>query len=135
MVDVNYIAIFLGAIANMVVGMVWYGPLFGKPWMEMMGFNKKDMEKAKPNMGKTYLIAFISALVMSSVMAYIVDYAQAKDAVSGAQAGFWVWLGFLATSQLGMVLWEGKPWKLYGIYVAYYLVSLIIMGIVHAVLV
>ena len=50
----------------------------------------------------------------------------------GMQAGFWVWLGFIATTMIGIVLWEIKPVKLYLLIVAYYLISLLVMGSILA---
>ena len=42
--DVNWIAIAVLVIANMALGAIWYGPLFGKPWMEATGIKMDDME-------------------------------------------------------------------------------------------
>ena len=46
---------------------------------------------------------------------------------------FWLWLGFFATTQLGMVMWEGKPVKLYIINTLHHLVSLVVMSAILAV--
>ena len=35
--NVNWLAIVAGMVANMVVGALWYGPLFGKRWMKELG--------------------------------------------------------------------------------------------------
>ena len=60
-VTINYIAVLVAAIVNMVLGFLWYGPLFGKQWIQMMNFDKKKMAEAKrKGMGKTYAVAFIS---------------------------------------------------------------------------
>jgi hypothetical protein len=32
--QVNWIAVALGAVFNMVIGSVWYGPLFGNLWLK-----------------------------------------------------------------------------------------------------
>ena len=46
--EVNYLAVLVAAIVNMVVGALWYSPLlFGKAWMKLTGFNKKQLKKAK----------------------------------------------------------------------------------------
>lgn len=135
-VDINLAAVFGAAIASMVLGFLWYGPLFGKQWMSLMGWkklSKAQMDKMKEAGKKSYALAFIGALVMSYVLAHFVDYTGAVTAVEGAQTGFWVWLGFVATVMLGMVLWEGKPWKLYYLNAAYQLVSLLVMGVLLAI--
>lgn len=46
--------------------------------------------------------------------------------------GFWNWLGFVAPVTLGGVLWEGKPWKLWGLNNGYQLLSLLVMGVILA---
>ena len=133
-VDVNYIAVLVAAIVNMVLGFLWYGPLFGKQWIQLMAFDKKKMEEAKKKgMTKTYIVAFISTLLMSYILAHFVKYTQAATIAEGITAGVWLWLGFIATVQLSMVLWEGKPVKLYLINIAYYLVALSVMGAILSV--
>ena len=41
---INYGAVVGAAVASMILGSLWYGPLFGKPWMAAMGFTKDAME-------------------------------------------------------------------------------------------
>lgn len=50
--------------------------------------------------------------------------------MGGLQAGWWNWLGFVAPTTVGMVLWEGKPWKLWIITAGFYLLSLLLMGVI-----
>ena len=71
---------------------------------------------------------FISMLVMAYVLAHVVAFAQAATFADALMAGFWTWLGFIATVLLGTVLWEGKPVKLYLINVSHYLVVLLVMA-------
>ena len=134
-VDINYLAVLVSAIVSMGLGALWYSPMiFGKMWMKLMNIDEKSMKKAqKKEMGKSYAIAFAASLLMAYVLAHFVDYAQAKTALEGMQAGFWIWLGFVATITLNSVLWEGRPWKLYLINAAHYFVSLQIMGAILAV--
>ena len=128
-VDLNYLAIFVGAISNMILGFLWYGPIFGKTWIALMGFTNESMEAAKAKgMGKQYTLMFLGALTMSYVLAHFIDYAGAATIPQGIQAGFWVWLGFIAPVTLGSVLWDNKPWKLWFLNNGYYLISLVIMG-------
>ena len=133
-VSINYLAVLVAAIASIAVGFLWYGQLFGKVWMQLMAFDKKKIDAAKKKgMGKTYALGFLSTLIMSYILAHFVDYTQSKTFVDGAIAGIWLWLGFIATVQIGSVLWEGKPVKLYVINTLHYLVTLIIMGGILAV--
>ena len=131
---INYMAVLAAAVASIVLGFVWYGPLFGKTWAQLMGFDKKKMAEAKKKgMPKqTWILMILGTLVTSYVLAHFVDYLDATNLAGALQAGFWLWLGFIVPVQLGMVLWEGKPWKLYILNVAYYLVNLSVMASILA---
>ena len=134
-VSVNYWAVLVAAIANMVLGFVWYGPVFGKIWMQTCGFDKlskKELSAMKEKGKKSMWIAAAGALVIGYVMSHFVDYVGATTVVAGMQLGFWLWLGFIAPITIGMVLWEGKPWKLYFIIAGYWLVSMLVMGSILA---
>ena len=129
---INYWAVLVAALAAMVLGFLWYGPLFGKVWMNLMNFKKEDMKKTK-NMGLRYFGMVVSTLVMAYVLSHFVDYAGANSVSTGLILGFWIWLGFFATKSLGMVLWENKSFKLYVLITAYDLVSFLIMSVILAV--
>ncbi len=132
---VNYVAVLMTAIVGFVVGMLWYSPaLFGKQWMKLAGKTEKDMKKAKEKgMAKQMVIAFISLLVMAYVLAWLTGVLGAATFSAGAIVGFWIWLGFLGTTQLGSVLWEQKPVTLYLLNTAHWLVILAISGGILAV--
>lgn len=126
--NVNFVVVFIAAIAPMVLGFIWYGPLFGAKWMKIMGITKKDIEAKKADLPRMYFLMFLSAIVMSYVLARLIVIGGASNAISGAVVGFWTWIGFIATVKLGDVLFNGSPLNLYYIDVTYRLISLVIMG-------
>jgi len=133
-VSLNYIAIIVSGVVAMIIGYLWYGPLFGKAWMKLSGFTPKDQEKAKKKgMTKSYIIMFIGVLVTAYVLAHFVDYMEATTFLAGMEVGCWLWLGFIAPVMLGMVLWEGKPVKLYLLNVIYQLIVIELMAGILAV--
>ena len=100
----------------------------------MMGYSKEDMEKAKKaGMTQMYAIALVGALVMAYVLAHFVQVGGAATMMGGATIGFWVWLGFIATTTLSGLLWEKKPLNLYFLNNGYYLVLLLVNGALLAV--
>ena len=132
--EINYIAVLVSAVAGFVIGALWYSVLFGKVWMKLSGMDNKKIEKEKKKgMTKSFIGGFVALLVMAFVLAHFVDMAEAATVLEGAQAGFWAWLGFVATIMLNKVLWEGKPFKLYLLDAAHYFVVLIAMGAILAV--
>jgi hypothetical protein len=139
MVPVNYLAVLISAILAMGLGYLWYGKLFRKGWEELMGWTPERVAelqaKAKANgMAVQYGIQAIGALLMAFVLAHAIIFAGAYLTLPGISAGlitgFMSWLGFVAPVSLGMVLWDGKPWKLWAINSGYYLVSLLLMGLI-----
>ena len=132
--SINYLAVLAAAVVSIILGFLWYGPLFGKQWMQLMGITNKQMKEAgQKGMSKTYSIMVVSTLLTSYILAHFVDYMQASSMIDGIMLGFWIWLGFIATVQIGSVLWEQKPVKLYFINTLHTLVNLAVMGAILAV--
>jgi len=63
MPEINWLAILVAAIIPSVLGAIYYGPLFEKPWLASM--NKTKEEMVPSNMGLTYGLAFFMALILS----------------------------------------------------------------------
>ena len=134
-VNVNYLAVLVAAIASFLLGWLWHSPmLFGKMWMKLSNMDKKKIDAAKKKgMGMPLFLQFVATVLMSYILAHFVSYTGAKTIVDGAILGIWVWLGFVATVMIGSVLWEGKPVKLFLINAGHVLVSLVVMGAILAV--
>jgi hypothetical protein len=132
--EVNYLAILVCGLVSMVLGSIWYGPLFGKPWMAMIGIKKPDVmtPAIKKMMAKSYSIMFIGSLLMAFILGNILAYGGggAGGVVGGLAAGFANWLGFIAPATIGIVLWESKPWKLWFINAGYFLVQMMVFGVI-----
>lgn len=129
MSGVNYLAVLVAAILNMVIGAFWYSPtLFGKSWMELVGLKPEDIQKRAGSTQRAYLLTFVGSFIMAYALARIIWYAQAQTVTAGAAIGLLAWLGFVATTHGANYLFEGKPCRLYGINTGYPLVALVIMG-------
>ncbi|MBI4158659.1 DUF1761 domain-containing protein [Candidatus Woesearchaeota archaeon] len=127
--------VLVTAVVSMVIGALWYSPLlFGKLWMKLSKVSEKEIQKMHKKSGTTrgYVLAFLSTLVMSYVLAYFIGYVGANAVLDGAVVGFLLWLGFIATVSLGTVLWEGKSFKLYVLNNMHHLISLVVMGAILA---
>jgi len=104
---VNWVAIVIAAIAQFIIGWVWYGPLFGKTWMSMMGMSQQSM--SREGMGKTMTLTFIGSLVTAAVLSMLVGWMGAKTLGAGIAAGFWAWLGFVESVHPQQRLPAGFP--------------------------
>jgi hypothetical protein len=132
-VDINWMAVVVSALVYVGIGMIWYGPLFGKQWMALMGYTKKNMKDMKLTPKQAMFGGLISSLVLSAVLSKFVDIYGAVNVPMALKLAFCVWLGFVATFQLGGFLWENKPFKLFVLNTAHALVSLMVMASILAV--
>lgn len=130
MVSVNWLAVVVSAIASMIVGSIWYGPLFGKKFIAAMGMDKLSPEQQaamKKGMTATYIIQFVASLVMFYVLAMFVGKLGEMTVSGGLMVAFWAWLGFVVPVKLGDAIWGGKM-TLFWIGASNMLVTLLITG-------
>lgn len=61
--EMNFYIFFIAALIPMIIGFVWYGPLFGKAWMKEMNFTKESLKGQ--NMLKTMILSYIFSLFIA----------------------------------------------------------------------
>jgi len=132
MISINLWALILSIIFSVVLGFIWYGPLFGKKWMALNGMKMPDPKPGFSVMVKPILISLVGALCMSFVLARLIAIGGAYLGVSGVGNGlataFMVWVGFIVPIHFNSAGWEGKPWTLFFINTGYWLVYLLVIG-------
>lgn len=131
----NFWAVLASAVLAMVVGAVWYGPLWGKLWLEVSGATEADMARREEMMRETnalYLIQFALTVVQLYVLSWFV--ASAWDAWDGMKAALLIWLGFVMPTIAGLAMWNAKPRKarlvLFALSAGYQLVCFLMFGII-----
>jgi len=110
--EVNYWAIASGAVLSMIIGALWYGPLFGRKWMEIVGVNPSDLEarkKMQKSAGPLYAVQFVLTLFQVLVLAHLV--ADTKIA-GGLERSLWIWAAFIIPALAGAVMWTNETAKL-----------------------
>jgi hypothetical protein len=108
---INYLAVLVCGVVSMAIGFVWYGPLFGKAWMKLMGaehMSTEQKKEMKDKMGIMYLIQFVLSLITAGVLDYYILNLKGIVAVNFALA---LWFGFVMTTEAGAALWSGKSRK------------------------
>ncbi len=118
----------LGAVSNMILGFLWYGPLFGANWLKLVKMSKDDMAGGKSKMPMLLGLNFVGALVEAHVLAYLVTKLSISTVMGGVILGLWIALGFVATTMGANYLYTNKPRSLYLIDFGYHFVALLIMG-------
>ncbi len=135
--DVNYLAVFVAAIANFIIGFMFHGPVLGKTWMRLANIQPTGEEKFKdmmPQMAQNFLANLVCAYVLALM------YLFASTSFLTDKTGLWVglcvaflaWLGFIVTSSSMEVIWMKRSYKLWLFEIFSILVSFLAMGAIIA---
>ena len=123
---INLLAVLVAGIVHTVIGLIWFMPkLFGNSWIQLTGKEMKPASQWIP-------AGLIGHQVMAFVLAVIVNLANVRNVVGGIVVGVLVCLGFMATLEIGELIWEKIPFKLFLIRVGNQLVGLSSAGAILA---
>jgi hypothetical protein len=120
----NWVAIIIATVAAMVIGFLWYGPVFGKTWMALTGRGMGDGSSAGPLYALTALAAFIEAIALN----WFINETGWTSGAGGALIGLYASLGFTATAFFSQTLFTGRPPRLYAIDAGYQIFQAVVMG-------
>ena len=126
--DLNYLAILVAGVSNMVVGFLWYGPVFGKKWLGLIGKTADDLN---PN-PIIYLVSFLLSLLMALVLSIFIHHVdtsiQSMSLLIGLLVALMAWVGFVGPATLQNNMYSGLSKQLFAIDYGYVLVALLIQG-------
>jgi hypothetical protein len=129
---INYFAVIVAAILNMIVGAIWYGPLlFAKQWMAVNNINPEDMKNVNP--APMYAQSIVVTVVSYFVLAMAITVTGAVRLNGGMSIAFWLWLGFIAPVQYTANLFSSKKVTAFFIDTGYQLITMLIAGMLLAV--
>ncbi|HEY3027844.1 MAG TPA: DUF1761 domain-containing protein [Pyrinomonadaceae bacterium] len=130
---IKYLAVLVAAIVHWLLGGLWYGVIFKNKFIELIGWSPEKLQQmANQSEGKALGIAFLMSLVFCYILAHFVQYTRATTAAGGAQTAFWLWLGFIVTTNIATVLFEDRSLGLYFISMGYYFVASVVAGAILA---
>jgi hypothetical protein len=122
----NYAAVVLAAIVYWLLGAVWYGVIFSKPWMAL---EHMSMEQAKSmNPVLPYVITFLLNLLIAYSLAQICIWRNADTMGRGASVGVLLWIGFVGPITFTTYMYEMRPKELFAINQFYPLAGMVVMG-------
>lgn len=123
----NYLAVLVAAVVAFVIGAVYYGAL-GKPWMRAARI-KPEEAKMSPML---FIVSFAAELVMAVMLAGVVGHLGPGQVTigNGVVTGFFVWLGFVATTLAVNHRYQDFGWDLTLIDGGHWLLVLLAMGAV-----
>lgn len=132
--DINYWAVLSCALLSLILGFVWYGPLFGRKWIEINELSSDDLAKREAmqkEAGPLYVVQFVLSLLQIYILAHFV---KGWSDVSGIESAVWIWLGFVMPTVAGLAMWNAKPtkvkWAMFLISSGYQLISFVSFGFI-----
>ena len=130
--EVNLLAVLVAGIVPMLIGSLWYGPLFGKRWMALMEMTADEIQEGF-NPVKTYGVSFLLSLVTAFVLAQLIaEFAGGASAMVGVHVGLMALVAFVLPAAHQSVAFEKRKAGLAWLNVAYNGVALIGQAVVLA---
>ncbi len=124
-VQVNYIAVIVAAIVYFILTAIWYSSqVFGKELVRHEIVNTNRM----PSKALAYVGEFIAALIIAYVLTVIIEFAGVGTPLEGLNIGFWMWLGFVLTTQFCDAIWGRKSFTSFVLNSILILVGFLVMG-------
>jgi len=113
------------AAAYLVIGILWYSPyVLGIMWKKISG------KEAIKGGWLSFVLDFVAALVMAIVLNWILAATGTQSLLGAVKRSALMWLGFVATTSIGSVIWRNKSLNLYIINNLYQLAAITVMGII-----
>jgi hypothetical protein len=123
--SVNWFAIVVSIVINMVIGAVWFG-IFTNPWLDSIGKTRQEIQSSQS--WRAYLVAILNSFLMAFVLANVIDWAGISSLFSGLLTGLLMWVGFTGFTFASNHAFEERSLKLWVVNSGSYLVGLLVIG-------
>jgi len=121
--------VVISAAAQCFLGALWYGVIFKKSWMKLVGSGVEQTPKSQVS---RVVATFIACFLLSFMLAHILALAGSLTAMDGASIGIVCWFGFIGPPSFARHIWEGRRANLFAINAAYWLVAMALGGAILA---
>jgi hypothetical protein len=122
--DINLFAVFVAWIIHTASGLIWFQPkLFGNEWSKLTG---KDFKPAT----KWLIPGLVGHLAMVFVLVIIIKLANIDSGFGGLLIGLFCWIGFVVPLEIGELIWEKIPFRLFLIRIGNQFIGMGISGFI-----
>ena len=132
MANANLLAILVAAAAGFLIGGVWYGPLFGKAWMQARGLTEEELRGG--NMLKIYGLTFAFSVLSAVFLGHLLAHFGDMSARSTMMISVGIALGFIVPAIGTNYLFGRASGKLFAIDAGYWILFYAAMGAVFILL-
>ena len=122
--ELNWWAVLVATGAAFALGGLWYGPLFGKAWLQALGKAPEDIEPSPTPFIVSAVAAFATCVVVAALMRGLAITGWWQGGVFGLVTGS----AFIAASMASDHAFCGFGWKLWAIQSGYRVAYAALMG-------
>jgi hypothetical protein len=127
---INWLAVAASIVASFVIGFIYYLPkVFFNTWWVALGKSLKEQPKPDPMI---WVFTFLASAVEAVFLALLINTMGSSGLVAGLTAGFMIWLGFVAPTNLVNNLFAGRKWVVFFIEAGNHLLYLLAAGAILA---
>lgn len=127
-VSVSWLGILVAVITAMIIGTLWYGPLFGNRWMKIVKLKRGESSPVGPMLAMIAL-ALIQAFILAHFISYVSDFYYTYSGVSvGLLTAMWAYLGFVVPVLVSNTVFSKGSVDLLKINLGNQLVTLLAIG-------
>lgn len=126
---VNWLSVVGAGLAAMVIGSLWYGPLFGGAWMRSLGMDPEVMKNA-PRKGLRQILTIVFLLEWCMAFCFAMFFGPEITTATGTFYGFLIGFVWVAFALAVNALFEQKPWSYIFINGGYWTVTFTVMGVI-----
>jgi hypothetical protein len=132
---VNYLAVFVAALAYFVLGALWYSVLFGKIWAK--GREEMGVKMSKPDSSQMIMMmlkSYAANLLCAFAMAFFLKAADnGHNMIVGLKLGIVGGCGLSLSSLLMMANWQNTKRSILIIDAGYQVIGVLITSVIIAV--
>lgn len=126
--EISWLGVLVAVVASQIIGFLWYGPLFVKPWMAGLGKTQDEMAQSGSGLPQAIIGGIVASILSALALAIILTMSDTPDVESGIKIGLLASIGFVASNLVSGGMFEGRNPTVTWINVGYAVVSLTVMG-------
>lgn len=140
MFEINYLFVVLAALIPMITGAIFYGPLFGKQWMNSLGYTQNNLPEPV-KMPIVYVVSLVLSFILAFFLISLIEMTHKTCGETGeilfgshdtfghgALHGFFIGLGVAIPVLVNNLLFQRMKGSNILLNVAYWLITISLMG-------
>ena len=126
--NLNYVAIAVSAVIYFALGSVWFGPLFGKLWLKLVGLSLT--EEDKKNALFMFIKTFILDFFITFAVAVVLNLTRSDSLISALGVAIILGVGFVIAPFLGNYMYAKRSMKLFFIESIYHVICICLVTVI-----